>query len=209
MARLFDEHKPLPGSKGVLTNYAAGLTPSTRAGDYAQAVMDLGATVCTPKSPTCGLCPWRPSCRAHLAGTQAELPKKTPKKPKPTRLGTAYLVRRCDGAMLLERRPDKGLLGGMLCWPCSEWRESRSTSDDFPDDGIAPNGLQWHLLNAEARHTFTHFHLRLQVKIADAPLDYIPETGEFIDKTQFRPSDLPTVMRKAFDLAQSDAPKNA
>jgi len=116
MARLYDDHTPLPGAKPVLMEYAQTHTSSDRPGDYAQAVMDLGATICTPKNPACGICPIRPACAAQTAGSQAELPKKTPKKPKPIRHGIAYIARRADGAWLLETRPDKGLLGGMLGW---------------------------------------------------------------------------------------------
>ncbi|MBO9468362.1 A/G-specific adenine glycosylase, partial [Tropicibacter sp. R15_0] len=126
MARIFDDHTPLPKAKPVFHDYAAQLTPELRPGDYAQAVMDLGATICTPKNPACGLCPWRSSCAAWTAGTAADLPKKAPKKRKPTRLGIAYLARRVDGAWLLERRPDKGLLGGMLGWPGSDWNDAPS-----------------------------------------------------------------------------------
>ncbi|MFW2541111.1 A/G-specific adenine glycosylase [Primorskyibacter sp. 2E107] len=195
MARLFDEHTPLPGAKGVLTEYAAGLTPKARPGDYAQAVMDLGATICTPKRPACGLCPWRRSCAAWEAGTAAELPKKAPKKKKPVRFGIAYLARRVDGAVLLERRPDSGLLGGMLGWPGSEWIEGT------PDEA-APIRAEWKTVDGEARHTFTHFHLRLVVKTALVPMDRQPERGEFVEQDAFSPGDLPTVMRKAFDLSR-------
>lgn len=120
MARLHDIHAPLPGSKAELTAKAQELTPQLRPGDYAQAVMDLGATICTPRSPACGICPWRDPCAARRAGTAADLPKKTPKKKTPTRFGIVYVARRTDGAWLLETRPDKGLLGGMLGWPGSE-----------------------------------------------------------------------------------------
>ncbi|MEW2914413.1 A/G-specific adenine glycosylase, partial [Leisingera sp. JC11] len=121
MARIHNIHDPLPGVKPVLKDRAAELTPALRPGDYAQAVMDLGATICTPRNPACGICPWRGPCAARVAGTAAELPKKTPKKPKPTRQGIVYLAESADGTWLLERRPDKGLLGGMLGWPGSDW----------------------------------------------------------------------------------------
>lgn len=193
MARLFDEHTPLPAAKPVLTALAETMTPKHRPGDYAQAVMDLGATICTPRNPACGICPLRPDCTARTAGTAAELPKKTPKKPKPIRRGIAYIARRVDGAYLLERRPDKGLLGGMLGWPGSDWTENAPT--DSP-----PMRAEWKDLGAEARHTFTHFHLRLAVKTALVPMDRTPERGMFLDADAFSPADLPTVMRKAFDL---------
>ncbi len=194
MARLHDEHAPLPGAKPVLTGYARALTPERRAGDYAQAVMDLGATICTPRNPACGLCPWRSACAAWAMGTQADLPRKTPKARKPTRLGFAYLVRRVDGAWLLERRPDKGLLGGMLGWPGSDWSEA-------PNDA-PPIRAEWKTVPVEARHTFTHFHLRLVVKTALVPMEREPVRGTFVEADAFSPADLPTVMRKAFDLAR-------
>ena len=195
MARLHDIHDPLPGSKELLREHAAALTPGTRPGDYAQAVMDLGATICTPKSPACGICPWRPPCTARIAGTAVELPKKTPKKPKPTRRGVVYLARSPSGTWLLERRPDKGLLGGMLGWPGSDWNESPLPNPPFEAD--------WQDLGGEVRHTFTHFHLILRVHHAELPEDHPPEAHqELLPRHVFRPKDLPTVMRKAFDLWQ-------
>ncbi len=196
MARAFDEHSPLPGAKPLLTDYAAQLTPKARPGDYAQAVMDLGATICTPRNPACGLCPWRGACAAWAAGTMAELPKKAPKKRKPTRFGVAYLARRVDGAWLLETRPDSGLLGGMLGWPGTDWTEEQPRT---PEDA-APIRAEWRTLNTEAKHTFTHFHLRLTVKTALVPMERAPLRGSFVEAETFDPGDLPTVMRKAFAL---------
>ena len=198
MARLHDIHTPLPAAKPELMARAAALTPPERPGDYAQAVMDLGATICTPTSPACGICPWRDPCAARLTGTAAELPKKTPKKPKPVRHGTVYLARRADGAWLLETRPDKGLLGGMLGWPGSDWVDS---TRDRPA-GEPPLDADWRTLPGEVRHTFTHFHLILDVRLAEVPQGAMPARGDFIPRDRFRPSDLPTVMRKAFDLAR-------
>ena len=191
MARIFDVETPLPAAKKELTAHAAGLPPLDRAGDYAQAVMDLGATSCTPRSPAGGSCPWIDRCAARKAGRAAELPKKTPKTPKPVRRGVAYVARRADGAWLLERRPDKGLLGGMLGWPTTEWG-----ADPAP---APPLDADWRDLGAEVRHTFTHFHLVLDVHVAVAVGK--PARGEFRAPEDFRPSDLPTVMRKVFDLA--------
>lgn len=195
MARLHDIHTPLPRAKPELTERAAALTPDTRPGCYAQAVMDLGATICTPRNPACGICPWRTPCQARANGTAPDLPRKEPKKPKPTRHGIAYIARRHDGAWLLERRPDKGLLGGMLGWPGSDWGD-----DPQPAPPLQAN---WRELPAQALHTFTHFHLRLTVMVADTG-DANPQTGQFLPSATFRPSDLPTVMRKAFDLARSE-----
>ncbi|MGC1496219.1 MAG: A/G-specific adenine glycosylase [Sulfitobacter sp.] len=198
MARLYDIHTPLPAAKPELMIKAEALTPKDRPGDYAQAVMDLGATICSPKSPACGICPWRDPCAARVAGTAAELPKKTPKKAKPVRHGTVYLAQREDGAWLLETRPDKGLLGGMLGWPGSDWVD---VSEERPL-GSPPIDAKWLNLPGEVRHTFTHFHLILKIKVALTREGIEPDFGQFIPQDQFRPSDLPTVMRKAFDLSQ-------
>ncbi|WP_370276509.1 A/G-specific adenine glycosylase [Roseovarius indicus] len=193
MARLFDIRTPMPAAKPEMKAAAAEMTPNHRPGCYAQAVMDLGATICTPRSPACGICPWREPCLARTAGIQAELPVKAPKKTKPTRYGYAYVARRADGAWLLERRPDSGLLGGMLGWPGSDWSE-----DPRP---APPIKADWHRLTEEARHTFTHFHLRLKIDVAYLPPDAEPEHGTFIPRHEFRPASLPSVMRKVFDLA--------
>ncbi|WP_281980920.1 A/G-specific adenine glycosylase [Thalassorhabdomicrobium marinisediminis] len=193
MARLHDDHTPLPAAKPVFMDYARRHTSHSRPGDYAQAVMDLGATICTQKSPACGICPLRPCCAAQAAGTQADLPKKTPKKPKPTRHGIAYVARRADGAWLLETRPDTGLLGGMLGWPTTEWGDDPAPAEPAP--------AQWQTLNDAARHTFTHFHLILQVRTAWLAQDARPSRGRFITAEAFNPSALPTVMQKAYTLA--------
>ena len=192
MARLFDIHDPLPGSKPLLKARAAELTPQARPGDHAQAVMDLGATICTPRSPACGICPLREPCLARERGTADALPAKTPKKAKPVRRGYLYIGRRADGALLVETRPDKGLLGGMLGFPGSDWTEAPAPAP--------PIAADWRPLGAEVRHTFTHFHLVLTVLCADLPAGAAPYRGWFLARHEFRPSDLPTVMRKAFDL---------
>lgn len=193
MARLFDVSTPLPAAKPELTDHAARLTPTTRAGDYAQAVMDLGATICTPKSPRCEICPWSKPCLARAAEHAADLPLRSPKPVKPTRYGICYVAQNQHGAWLLERRPDKGLLGGMLGWPGAEWGADPIENPPFTAD--------WHTAKTEVRHTFTHFHLRLTVKISFAKT-VNPTQGAFLAADQFSPSDLPTVMRKAYDLAQ-------
>ncbi|ARC87460.1 A/G-specific adenine glycosylase [Rhodovulum sp. MB263] len=196
MSRLYAVETPLPTAKPELTAHAARLTPSGRPGDHAQAVMDLGATICTPRSPACGICPWQAPCKARAAGIAPDLPRKLPKKPKPVRLGIAYLGRRSDGAWLLERRPDSGLLGGMLGWPGTDWAETAPAP-------APPVAADWHPLGAEVRHTFTHFHLRLALCVAELSPDCAPGRGQFLPPEAFRPSDLPTVMRKAFDLART------
>jgi A/G-specific adenine glycosylase len=194
MARMFAVQEPLPGAKVVLTRLAGELTPEKRPGDYAQAVMDLGATICTPRNPACGICPWMGACRARAEGIAAELPRKVKKAATPTRRGKVWLAHREDGAWLVETRGDKGLLGGMLGWPGSDWDGG---------GGDAPILAEWERLG-EVRHTFTHFHLYLDVMLAQVGADAVPARGAFVP--QLRPSDLPTVMRKAYDLASSAIP---
>lgn len=187
MARLYAVDTPLPAAKPVLVAHAAALTPATRAGDYAQAVMDLGATICTPRNPACAICPWFDPCLARMRGDPASLPRKSAKPEKPLRLGTAWILRRPDGALLVERRPDRGLLGGMLAFPSTGW------------DGTAqepPAPASWQRIG-EVRHTFTHFHLTLAVLTATSAA--APNRGFFVDRPAA--SDLPTLMRKAHDLA--------
>ena len=191
MARLFDEHTPLPAAKPILIDHAARLTPQMRPGDYAQAVMDLGATICTPRNPACGTCPLRVPCTARAAGTATRLPQKTRKAAKPVRFGIAYIGQRADGAWLMERRPDRGLLGGTLGWPGTDWREAAPVE-------APPIPADWQDAGAEVRHTFTHFHLRLSLRVARLPL---ATEGHFIAAEEFDPAQLPTLMRKAHALA--------
>lgn len=196
LARLFAVQTPLPAAKPELKALAARLTPRARPGCYAQAVMDLGATICTPRSPACGICPAMAMCRARGQGIAAELPRKTPKGEKQTRIGIVYLAERADGAVLLETRPERGLLGGMLGWPVSDWTEA--TPLDAP-----PIAAPWHDPRLEVRHTFTHFNLKLSIRLAQVGMDATPDRGTFHPRATFRPASLPTVMRKAWDLAQS------
>ncbi len=195
MARLFDVHTPLPDAKTELTELAARLTPQSRPGDYVQAVMDLGATICKPRNLACGICPWNKYCLGRINGTASELPLKRPKQQKPTRYGIVYYVEREDGAVLLERRPEKGLLGGMLGFPGSAW-------EDIPKD-TPPLQAEWHTLDNEVRHTFTHFHLCLAIQSAHVHQNARCEVGSFVPKSEFVPDNLPTLMRKVFNLATS------
>lgn len=195
MARLYALETPLPTAKRELVRLATRLTPSGRPGDHAQAAMDLGATICTPKSPACGICPLSAACRARALGIAAALPRRLPRQAKPVRRGVAYIGRRADGAWLLERRPDKGLLGGMLGWPGAPWGDLAEEAPPMPAD--------WQNPGIEVRHTLTHFHLILSLRVAHLPTDATPATGHFIAPAKFRASDLPTVMRKCFDAASA------
>lgn len=196
VARLFAVTDPVPGEKPRLAALAATLTPQARPGDHAQAMMDLGATICTPRRPACGICPLTAGCAARVAGIAPDLPRRSPKPAKPVRTGIAWLARRNDGAWLLERRPDRGLLGGMLGWPTTDWAENLTP-------GPPPLAADWVDVPGEVRHTFTHFHLRLRLRLGHVGPEATPRSGHFLSAADFRPADLPTVMRKAYDLAQS------
>ena len=162
VARLFAVAEPLPGAKPELHRLAASLVPADRPGDYTQALMDLGATVCAPKKPRCQACPWRDACRAGALGIAEALPARAPRKPRPLRRGVAYWAVRPDGAVLLRRRPERGLLGGMMEVPSSPWLANGVAA---PGEG-APCAAAWWRLPGVVRHTFTHFELELTVVAA-------------------------------------------
>lgn len=193
MARMFAITDPLPGSKSELKRLAATLTPDLRAGDYAQAVMDLGATICTPKSPACGICPWMSACQARALGIAATLPAKVEKAERPTRHGLCFWLVRKDGAVLLRRRPPTGLLGGMMEIPSSEWRDTRQSLDNAIAE--APLSAQWRLLPGMVRHTFTHFHLHLEIAVGKAGPN-AQARGMWCPLDRLGDQALPTLMRK-------------
>jgi A/G-specific adenine glycosylase len=202
MARMFAVTDPLPGAKPKLKALVTSLTPADRPGDYAQAAMDLGATVCTPRQPACVLCPWREDCQACRKGIAETLPAKQAKPERPTRRGVAFWVVRKDGAVLLRRRPEKGLLGGMMEIPSTAWREE--AWDLAEAAGGAPVACQWRLLPGLIRHTFTHFHLELAVA---AGKTLTPELagGLWCPLDRLDGQALPTVMRKVVRHALAKA----
>lgn len=162
-ARLFAVEEEMPAAKPVLRRHAATLIAPDRPGDMAQALMDLGATICTPRSPACGRCPIAGECLARERGIAAELPRKAPKKAKPTRHAVFFWLTRNDrGAVLFRRRPDKGLLGGMVMPPSTDWRDTNPWSAGAAS-AQAPAVTDWKPLNGTVSHTFTHFHFEMQV----------------------------------------------
>src|SRR5215470_9527816 len=197
IARLYAIDTPLSDAKLEIQARAAKLVPQRRAGDYAQAMMDLGATVCTPKSPRCVICPLMKSCRALKLGIAEELPRRAPKADRPTRRGLAFVLARKDGAILLRKRPAKGLLGGMDEVPSSPWREGKFMAEQALSE--APVPARWQILDGLVRHTFTHFHLELTVARAIATTGGLARlapgtTWCTVDRMTERA--LPTVMRK-------------
>lgn len=188
VARLFAVDTPLPAAKRQLTALAATLTPQHRPGDFAQAMMDLGATVCTPRNPACGICPLTQLCAARAAGIAATLPRRAPKAARPLRRGTVW-VALDDERVLVERRPAKGLLGGTLAFPTTGW-----DGTDLPP----PADADWQGIG-EVRHVFTHFELRLQVMTAPAPAR--AARGTLVSRADFDPQSMPGLMRKVWALA--------
>lgn len=197
IARLHRVETPLPAAKRELTALTARLTPDTRPGDFAQAMMDLGATICTPRRPDCALCPWAPDCAGRQAGDAETFPRKAPKAARPRRDGLIWVARRDDGAVLLERRPPRGLLGGMLGFPGSPW-EQRGGGSAAP-----PLAAEWRPAPVQVRHTFTHFDLYVDVQVADVTSAAIPLRGSFVPPADAGPGDLPSLMRKVWDVAQA------
>jgi A/G-specific adenine glycosylase len=199
VTRLFAIEKPMPAAKPAVKRQAATLTPDRRPGDFAQAMMDLGATICTPKKPACALCPWERSCAARAAGTQELFPVKAPKAERPTRYGAAFVAIRADGAVLVRRRPPKGLLGGMTEVPSGAWTTAKSAADDV---SAAPFEGPWRVLPTRVEHTFTHFHLIQTVRLLDLPLDRAAPTGMWWSPpAELGGEALPSVFRKVVSAA--------
>ncbi|MDB5447795.1 MAG: mutY [Phenylobacterium sp.] len=167
MARLFAVEQPLPDAKPELKRLAAGLVRDERPGDWAQALMDLGAVICRPKAPLCERCPVSAHCAALAGGEPETYPRRTAKAERPHRYGVAYVLTRGE-AVALVRRPPKGLLGGMLALPTSDWRAARWS----PSEALlaAPADAAWRGVG-EVEHGFTHFTLTLQLLRAEGDAD--------------------------------------
>jgi A/G-specific adenine glycosylase len=161
IARLHAMSEPIDKVKPRLKALVTSLVPERRAGDFAQAVMDLGATICTPRKPRCVLCPWRPGCAAAAAGLVESIPAQAEKPERPMRYGVAFWLTRPDGSVLLRRRPEKGLLGGMIEIPSTPWRDEPWSFEEAIE--LAPATVPWLTLSGTVRHGFTHFRLELAI----------------------------------------------
>jgi A/G-specific adenine glycosylase len=201
-ARLFAIETPMPAGKVTVRDRLEPLVPRARAGEFAEALMDLGATICTPRKPTCSLCPWCEPCLARRSNRQAEYPMPPPRRTRPIRYGTAFVARRQDGAILLRRRPPHGLLGGMCEVPCSEWTEAR------PGGAGPPVAARWSPVAGMVEHVFTHFRLRLAVIRGEADLQTAaPEGCWWEPPASLAAQALPNVMKKAIEAAYPLATK--
>ena len=196
VSRLFAVDQALPAAKPDIRRLTNSIAPQNRFGDFAQALMDLGATICTPKKPACVLCPWREPCAARARGDQETFPRKAPKREGELRRGAAFVALRDDGAVLLRRRPTKGLLGGMSEVPGSEWS---STFDLRKARAAAPLGkaLRWRRRAGVVNHVFTHFPLALTVFTAQVPRSTAaPDGCRWVRLGHLAGEALPNVMRK-------------
>jgi A/G-specific adenine glycosylase len=200
VARLFAVTTPLPAAKSEIRALTETLTSETRSGDFAQAMMDLGATICTPRRPACRLCPLRPDCRGYADSIAEALPYREAKGERPVRRGATFVAIRPDGSVLLHERPLHGLLGGMLETPSSPWAEGQGSS--VTGTGHAPLKANWKKLPGLVEHTFTHFHLELCVYRADVGQDAQPkrvaepERCHWLKPRALVGAALPSVMRK-------------
>lgn len=195
IARLFAIEEPLPAARKAIRAKADSITPDTRAGDFAQAMMDLGATICTARDARCLLCPLQAICQGREAGDPLRLPIKAPKKAKPRRTGTAFWIER-DGCVFLVARPKKGMLGGMRALPDDGW-SARSNGD-----GAAPVSGAWKA-GGVVRHSFTHFDLELGVAIYAGGAQPDMEHGEWWPVEKLDEAGLPTLFAKAARLVMA------
>jgi A/G-specific adenine glycosylase len=204
VSRLFAVEKPLPAARPIVKQLATSLLPQRRSGDFAQALMDLGATICSPKRPACALCPWSEVCVARALGRQEEFPRKAPKRAGKLRRGAAFVALRADWCVLLRQRPDKGLLGAMTEVPGSDWTHDFNMTKAL---NAAPLKTKWRKLPGVVSHVFTHFPLELTVFLSTVPrATAAPKGARWAPVKTLAGEALPNVMRKviahAFDNSQ-------
>ena len=204
LSLLFIIEPPLPQFKPRIKSLAEFAIPFSRPGDRAQALMDLGATICTPKSASCLLCPLNDNCKAQAADMVAVLPKKQPRKVKPKRQGLVFWIEDKEGRVLLRRRPQKGLLAGMLEFPGTVWREEL-TARDMVDSGFDVEAME--PFAAKVKHVFTHFELTLEprrLKVNDHELSNAAGLdAQWVAPEELDEIGLPSVMLKVAKLCRT------
>jgi A/G-specific adenine glycosylase len=196
VARLFAVEEALPAAKPIIKRVGASLLPPARSGDFAQALMDLGASLCSPKAPACAQCPWGEVCLAHARGDPESFPRKAPKPERKLRRGAAFVAWRANSSVLLRARPGKGLLASMTEVPGSEWAHDFDMKDALQS---APRlaGAKWWRVPGFVRHAFTHFPLELAVFVAKVPRTTpAPEGARWVKVADLAGEALPNVMRK-------------
>jgi A/G-specific adenine glycosylase len=207
VARLFAVAEELPKGKPTIRRLAEQLMPPQRPGDFAQAMMDLGATICTPKKPACVLCPWCDPCAARRRGDPESFPVKAAKPEGRLRRGAAFVVIRPDGAVLVRRRPDKGLLGGMTEVPNTQWTHQFDEESALEHAPVPSTSARWRRVPGLVTHTFTHFPLELAVFRAKVPArTKAPPGARFVARVELAGEALPNVMRKVVAHALGPEP---
>jgi A/G-specific adenine glycosylase len=202
IARLYAVETPLPAAKPEIGRLARALTPAHRSGDFAQAMMDLGATICTPKRPACALCPLNEGCAARRRGDAETLPRRAPKREGALRRGAAFVALRADGYLLVRTRPSRGLLGGMTEVPTTEWtaefeeHKALDAAPGFPA-GKSRQRPAWRRIPGVVRHVFTHFPLELCVYVTKLPARMRAPAGmRWVSVGDVAGEALPSLMRK-------------
>lgn len=203
ISRLYAIETPLPAAKTEIRQHLALMMPLERPGDFAQAMMDLGASLCSPKRPKCMLCPVNDDCQAMVNNDPELFPVKAPKKLKPSRVGAAFVAIRSDGSVLLRKRPETGLLGGMTEPPTTEWT---ARQDGDASVNAAPFPAPWQTTGS-IRHIFTHFELNLTVHRADNVSNQAPDGWWWSPRHELMGEALPTVMKKVIENAIPDITK--
>jgi A/G-specific adenine glycosylase len=200
LARFYTIATPLPAARSEIRAKAAAMVPVERPGDFAQAMMDLGAMICAPKHPCCDICPLRKFCRGHASGCPESLPRKAPRRERPLRQGAAFFVRRRDGAVLVRTRPPKGLLGGMTEIPGSGWE---TLFDAALAARQAPVEASYRKLDRQITHAFSHFRLRLDIYVAEVASWRRAPTGyRFVPDCRLDKEAFPSVMRKIIEAVR-------
>jgi A/G-specific adenine glycosylase len=202
VTRLFTVEDELPAAKPEIKKLAASLLPPHRSGDFAQSLMDLGASLCSPRKPACALCPWSGGCMAHAQGNQETFPRKAPKRGGRLRRGAAFVALRADGSVLLRQRPDKGLLAKMTEVPGSEWSHDFEVAKARKAAPRLHGGIRWRRLPGVVSHVFTHFPLELTVFVAQVPRGLrAPKGARWVKRANLPGEALPKVMRKVLSHA--------
>jgi A/G-specific adenine glycosylase len=197
VSRVFAVEAVLPAAKPVIKQLAASLLPARRSGDFAQAFMDLGATICSPKKPACVLCPWRDTCVTRARGDQEAYPRKAPKREGKLRRGAAFVALRADNTVLLQQRPDKGLLAKMTEVPGSDWAHDFDLASALDAAPRFKSKVTWRKLAGHVDHVFTHFPLALTVYVAQVPrATPAPNGARWAKVAGLADEALPNVMRK-------------
>ncbi len=202
ICRVFQLEETLPNGRAIIKKYAADVTPQERAGDYAQALMDIGSSICRPKAPECKICPVNELCKVSGKDIAQSYPKKAPKKAKPSKYAVALWIVDGQGKVLIRRRAEKGLLGGMMEFPSTDWTENLEISNDVVRallKSLQPN-IDAHAFASapDIKHTFTHFHLTLSPRIYQVADTLKTSSNQF----EWRSTDeleqvaLPTLMKK-------------